>query len=165
MKWKKYIVSFFTVLILSLPVSGWADSVESDTQLHQTEIGNTLGNAIADQVIDVLNNATAVSVAAGATLAAEGDVTIPGLAADLSTGCGTISNFTFAASGTVCLENMPAGLQTVSLDWTLLDCDGVANVSNWKVAVDGEETDRWRMQVSQAGKISVCRLGFRMIVR
>ena len=52
MKWKKYIVSFFTVLILSLPVSGWADSVESDTQLHQTEIGNTLGNAIADQVID-----------------------------------------------------------------------------------------------------------------
>ena len=116
-------------------------------------------------LFDVLNNATAVSVAAGATLAAEGDVTIPGLAADLSTGCGTISNFTFAASGTVCLENMPAGLQTVSLDWTLLDCDGVANVSNWKVAVDGEETDRWRMQVSQAGKISVCRLGFRMIVR
>ena len=126
--------------------------------------GCTIDSAPAS-LFNVLNNATAVSVAAGAVLAAEGDVTVPGLAADLSDGCGTISNFTFAASGTVYLENMPAGLQAASLDWTLLDCDGVANVSNWKVAVDGEETDRWRMQVSQSGKISVCRLGFRMIIR
>ena len=102
---------------------------------------------------------------AGATLAAEGDVTIPGLAVDLSAGCGTISNFTFAASGTVYLENMPAGLQSASLDWTMQDCDGVANIASWKVAVDGVKTDRWRMQVSQAGDISVCRVGFRMIIR
>ena len=73
--------------------------------------------------------------------------------------------FTFAATGTVYLANMPAGLQSVSLDWTLQECDGVANVASWKVAVDDVNTDRWRMQVSQAGDISVCRVGFRMIIR
>ena len=116
-------------------------------------------------LFDVLNNAKAVSVDAGATLAAEGDVTIPGLAVDLSAGCGTISNFTFAATGTVYLENIPEQFQSASLDWTLQECDGVANLASWKVAVDGVKTDRWRMQVSPAGDISVCRVGFRMIIR
>ena len=126
--------------------------------------GCTIASAPAS-LFDVLNNAKAVSVDAGATLAAEGDVTIPGLAVDLSAGCGTISNFTFAADGTVYLENIPAGFQSASLDWTLQDCDGVANLASWKVAVDDVRTDRWRMQVSPAGDISVCRVGFRMIIR
>jgi hypothetical protein len=126
--------------------------------------GCTIASAPAS-LFDVLNNVKAVSVDAGATLAAEGDVTIPGLAVDLSAGCGTISNFTFAPNGTVYLENIPAQLQSASLDWTLQDCDGVANLASWKVAVDDVRTDRWRMQVSPAGDISVCREGFRMIIR
>ena len=98
--------------------------------------GCTIASAPAS-LFDVLNNAKAVSVDAGATLAAEGDVTIPGLAVDLSAGCGTISNFTFAATGTVYLENIPEQFQSASLDWTLQECDGVANLASWKVAVDG----------------------------
>ena len=108
---------------------------------------------------DVLNNAKAVSVAAGATLAAEGNIALPGLAADCSAGCGTISNFTFAANGAIYLTNVPDGTAPVMPGWTMVDCRDAANVSAWTVHVDGVAKPRWRAKSSADGAVYVLRAG------
>ena len=108
---------------------------------------------------DVLNNAKAVSVAAGATLAAEGNIALPGLAVDCSAGCGTISNFTFAANGAIYLTNVPDGTAPVMPGWTMVDCRDAANVSAWTVHVDGVAKPRWRAKASADGAVYVLRAG------
>ena len=109
---------------------------------------------------DVLNNTKSVSVAAGATLAAEGDIVIPCLAADMSAGCGTISNFTFVASGSVDLTNIPSNSNSVMPGWRLEDCTDVANIGNWMVHVNGDPRSRWRVKAASDGIVRIFRPGF-----
>ena len=120
--------------------------------------GCTIASA-PDSLFDVLNNAKSVSVAAGATLAAEGNITLPGLAVDFSEGGGTISNFTFAASGEVCLSNVPDGNEPVLPGWTFVDCTDMNNIASWNVYVDGAPRSRWRAKASADGVVSILRPG------
>ena len=109
---------------------------------------------------NMLNNVQAVSVAAGATLVAEGNIVIPCLAADMSAGCGTISNFTFAASGNVYLANVPRNGNSIMSGWNLEDCTDAANVNGWMVHVDGAPRSRWRVKASSDGIVRIFRPGF-----
>ncbi len=120
--------------------------------------GCTIDSAPAS-LFDVLNNAKSVSVAVGATLAAEGNVTLPGLAVDFSKGGGTISNFTFAASGGVYLSNVPGGNEPVLPGWTFVDCTNMEDIAGWTVYVDNAPRSRWRAKASADGVVSIFRPG------
>ena len=114
---------------------------------------------------DVLNNVVSVSVDGGAVLECEGNVTIPALAADMSAGCGTISNFTFAVSGEVYLSNVPDGNEPVLPGWTFVDCTDMENIASWNVRVDGSPRSRWRAKASADGVVSILRPGTVFSVR
>ena len=129
----------------------------------QRNTAHSDGEAFSDplplSLFDVLNNAKSVSVAAGATLAAEGNITLPGLAVDFSEGGGTISNFTFAASGEVYLSNVPDGNGPVLPGWTFVGCTDMENIASWTVCVNGAPRSRWRAKASPDGVVSILRPG------
>ena len=111
-------------------------------------------------------SAGVVSVAADATLDF-GDVKgeVSGLRIDCATGIGTISRFAPAASGTLALENVPAGtrLSNYSIAFaptTVVDAD---NLRKWKVTANGVSSN-YKAQLSD-GKITFVPNGFVIIVR
>ena len=109
----------------------------------------------------VLSNVTAVSVSAGATLKAEGDVTLPALSVDCRGG-GTIDGFALASSGTIEVSNAPS--TTVELPVSFVNCSGLENVSQWTLSVVGRPNYNRRI-VCRDGKLYLESPGFTVIVR
>ncbi len=93
-----------------------------------------------------------VSVANGATLVAEGDITINGLKVDAN-GAGTLDGFTFAsANGTFEVALDGEIRNSVVLPGTYLNCEGLENVAGWSVKVNGLPSRKYRTKVVD-GKI------------
>ncbi|MBQ3289878.1 MAG: autotransporter-associated beta strand repeat-containing protein [Kiritimatiellae bacterium] len=110
-----------------------------------------------------LSNAT-VSVAPGAVLRAEGDVTISGLEADATgAGIGTIDGFAFAANGTLNLTGIDRLTTSVELPVGFVNVSGTENIPNWSLSIGGRHANG---RISCAnGCITVAPLGMSVIVR
>jgi len=113
-----------------------------------------------------LENASAVSVAPGATLKAEGSaVTLHCLTLDAANGNGTIDGFDFAENGVVNFVNAPSGAQALDVQIRLANLpDGaLARLNGWSVALNGQ---RKSMKVAFDGtRATAYRLGTMVIIR
>ena len=122
----------------------------------------------ADVNYDILPNVSGVNVAAGATLKAEGNVTLPAITVDCTNGNGTIDGFDFAETGTVNLVNL-ASDEAVSVPITFANLpDGALSRVNakkaWSVTVNGKASASRRVvftesavKVSPAGTVVLFR--------
>jgi hypothetical protein len=113
-----------------------------------------------------LENVSAVSVASGATLKAEGSaVSLHCLTLDAANGNGTIDGFDFAENGVVNFVNAPSGAQALDVQIRLANLpDGaLARLNGWSVAFNGQ---RRSAKVTFDGtKATVVRPGTRIIIR
>ena len=89
-----------------------------------------------DVVYPMLTNVRSVSVSGGAVLAVDGDsIELSSLSVDCAGGGGTISNFTFAASGRLTVANATKDrMQRLPLN--LAHSANVAALANWTFAAD-----------------------------
>ena len=113
-----------------------------------------------------LENVSAVSVASGATLKAEGAaVSLHCLTLDAVNGNGTIDGFDFVGNGVVNFVNAPSGVQSfdVSIQLANLPAGALARLNGWSVALNGQ---RRSAKVTFDGtKATVVRPGTKMIIR
>lgn len=129
---------------------------------------HTSGHSIATRpawVDTSMSNVAAVRVDEGATLDAEGEGPFPinGLEIDASCGFGTVSGFTFAASGTVTVTNVPPH-QSVSLSANLSGASGLDSVNaNWSVMENGRPAKR--IVRLSATSVDILVAGLRVILR
>ena len=101
----------------------------------------------------VLENVGEVYVAPGARLVADGDgLTISNLTL-AATGAlpAVVSNFTFAAEGTLGVTEAPQGNGTTSLPVSFVATTGAANISGWTLEIGGEETSKYQFRASDSG--------------
>jgi hypothetical protein len=101
-------------------------------------------------------------VASGAMFQADGDVTLSAL--KLSTiANGTISGFTFAASGTLDVEGTDA--ETMPLPVTFNNCQNLDNLENWTLSVNGQEKPSRTVSVSDNGVVTIVSHGTVIILK
>lgn len=110
----------------------------------------------------VLTGNPAVSVALGAMLVADGDITIKNLTLDGEKGMGTLDGFAFDETGTIDI----VGDKTKFLDKAPADIRSatVGKVSNWAVSVNGTLKPGWAVSASSDG-ITIYKSGMFLIVR
>ena len=108
-----------------------------------------------------------VSVDAGATLKADCadglKLPIKGLTVDPAKGAGTIDGFAFAETGTFNLTSLPPGGSKYR--FTLRNCTGFENVADWSVRLNGQETGKYEIVVSEDGSVTIVRKGALVIIR
>ena len=111
-----------------------------------------------------LSGVSSVFVAPGATLSANGSVTLSRLGADpsASESC-TIKGFTFASSGVLSLSSAPSGA-AVDVPMVFEDVKGLENIANWQVSFDGKMRSGYCIDVAD-GRLRVRRRGFALLVR
>ena len=107
------------------------------------------------------NFTNTVSVAAGATLKAIGEVVLSSIEIDAAD-FGTVDGFSFAASGELNVKNLPAD---GSLGGVFANAKGIANLKNWAFTVDGAAVPGKKIAVSPSGAVSVIPRGFALTVR
>ena len=103
-----------------------------------------------------LSSVRSVQVDGGATLEikGEGDVTFSSLSVDASKGCGTIKGGSFAADGTVSLENYPKDGMARAMPFDLSGTTDAENISHWNVEVDGAARSRWHVKYAD-GQLTI----------
>lgn len=113
-----------------------------------------------------LASANGVTVAKGATLAADGTSTLSSLTLDASAadGMGTIEGFAFSAQGTVYITNLPAGVSGKTVALTFVNCSGLENLSDWGVVANGKEKHGWTVKASDSG-VSFQKPGLMILVK
>ena len=121
-----------------------------------------------DVTYDILTSVSGVNVATGATLKAEGNVTLRSLTVDCAAGNGTVDGFDFAASGTVNLVNLDTrGDVEVPLRLTNLP-DGAIDRLNakngWSVTVNGSPSVS-RIVTFDGAAVRIVPRGFVVIVQ
>ena len=115
---------------------------------------------------NALEGVSAVSVAPGARLVAQGAATIPGLIVDAE-GAGTIEGFAFAEKDvgndcTLDVENISHSGGV--LPGTYVNCTGLENVARWSLKVGGTKTSKMHIVV-EGGKIRIVPVGLIMTIR
>ena len=84
---------------------------------------------------------------------------------DASAPAGTISNFKFAASGTVDVRNADlAGGESLELPGDYSNLSGFSGLSKWELTFDGERHASLVLSAAD-GKLTVRRRGLRVIFR
>lgn len=128
---------------------GWYSGVGSDKH------GNMpiAGSRATDPTFTVLDNVTGVSVAKGASLEVVGTETAPVISNLVvsATGAGAIDGFAFAENGTISLTDDPLTERSLRVDWDFSKAANIANLSNWKVLVNGVENKRTLASVDATG--------------
>ena len=119
------------------------------------------GNSLITGTPNQLSNAV-VSVASGAVLRAEGDVTICALEGGAD-GTGTIDGFSFAADGTFNLTGVERLTDAVSVSVDFVNVTGAENISNWSLAVGGKHANG-RLSYGD-GRIRVTPIGTMFSIR
>lgn len=102
-----------------------------------------------------------VSVAGGARLVADAPVEIAALRID-ATSAGSLSNVTFAASGTLDVTAFDGQTETLPLAFSA--GTDLAPLRGWTLKVDGRETRKWAVHV-MGGRLALRRRGGLLIVR
>ena len=119
------------------------------------------GKSLITGTPNQLANAT-VSVAPGAVLRAEGDVTISALEGSAG-GIGTIDGFALAADGTFNLVGVNKLTDAVSVPVGFANVTGTENLSRWRLTVDGNHANGHLSYAN--GCITVTPLGTTIILR
>ena len=132
----------------------------------ETHTGGGLIAGGPEGTANALEGVSAVSVAPGARLVAQGAATIPGLVVDAA-GAGTIDGFAFAAKDdgndcTLDVKNLPRSGGV--LPGTYENCTGLENVAGWSLKVGGKETSKMHIVV-EGGKIRIVPVGMIMTIR
>ena len=119
----------------------------------------------AGELPDVLPNGISyLKVDAGGCFVVYGDpIEVKGIGIDTTKGMGSVSNVTFAAEGTVSIEDVPTG-QMADMPCDLSACTGVENVSRWPVKIGGDPTSRFKASVTATG-VKVFRVGTMVVFR
>jgi autotransporter-associated beta strand protein len=113
---------------------------------------------------DVLANCSSISVSSGATLEAQGNVSLRTLSLDASeNGNGTIKGFAFAKTGEIFIENM-VGTGAKKINVVFDSCSDAANIEGWTLAVNGQVTTSYGAYLTDGG-ISLVPNGTVIIVR
>lgn len=110
----------------------------------------------------VLSNVTAVTVASGATLRADGDVTLPTLEIDCAKAGGTVTGFRLGEKGVLSLLNVEK--DTEDLPIVLTGCVALENIEKWPVSVNGKINPKRKVVVAN-GALRLCRDGLSVVVR
>ena len=127
-----------------------------------THTGGWPINGSTNAVTVVYNNP--VSVAAGATLEAEGLVRLGSLKVDAKNGAGTIRGFVLADEGTLEVEHL-SDASTTTLPGTYDLADGeLEKVENWDISADGKSKPGWSASVRN-GQITINKPGLTVIIR
>jgi hypothetical protein len=119
-------------------------------------------------VASPIDSASCVSVAAGATLKClYGTVTLDSFCLDMTSGGGTVEGFAFAETGTLYLIGVDTGSGVSQWEKSFKpeNCMGVENLSEWTLYVNGSETSKHSVSVTEGGKVRLFGLGLRVIVR
>ena len=143
------------------PSGSWVWTVSGITGYGTHKGGVEITDASTVQTYSVLTGNPVVSVAPGATLVADGDVSISKLSIDGEKGAGTIDGFSFGDEGTIdivgdkskFLDKAPAVIRSAS----------IGNVSSWNVTVNGKASS-YRVTASEDG-FNIIKPGIMMIVR
>ena len=111
-----------------------------------------------------LDSASSVFVSANGTLRSlYGVNTLRSFGIDMATGGGTVDGFAFAEKGMLTVVNAPRGGATAS--FTPVNCTGVANLSNWTLFINGNETSKFTVSATDEGSVRLIPIGFRLIIR
>ena len=111
----------------------------------------------------VLDDVTAVSVAAGATLEALGGTQmIRGLKVDAAGGMGTIDGFAFAEEGTIDVENAVRGRE-MNVAATFANAVDLGNVNGWNVTLGGQPSG-YKVKATESG-LTIIPPGLVLIIR
>ena len=107
------------------------------------------------------------AVAAGATLkAVDPGLAVTALEVDAAKGCGTLDGFALAADGEVTLTNvdLTTGASVLPLGGAFANVEGLANVKNWTLSVNGQTRATFRLKAT-AGGLTLYRPGTALIFR
>ena len=142
----------------------WMSKDEAFSPEHGVKVPHTGGQAIAAAPNGAIAASFAavesVSVAEGATLVAEGDITIDGLKVDYGKGAGTMTGFAFADEGTFTVENIPLDEATVTLPGTY-----DRKIAGWTLASSNPKIARRVMTMDKDGHVTLYKRGSAIIVR
>ena len=117
---------------------------------------------MSERATAFLPNVESVRVDSGATLKMEGDVTLANLVVDAA-GAGTIVGGALAADGTINVLVDPDAVRTAI---SFINVDGVENLADWTLKVNGEEDGNYRLSVSSGGTVTlVKKVGMLLILR
>ena len=120
------------------------------------------GKSLYTSVKPQLEHAT-VSVASGATLRGEGDVTVRKLRVDPALGNGMVTGFKLAAGGSIEVTGNPEG-QTFSAAVDLSGCTDLENIEGWSVSIGGRPCRGCTVSYAD-GRLMFQRPGFSIILR
>ena len=113
----------------------------------------------------VLSNVRSVNVVNGATLEADGPLSLRNLMVDGNNSAGMIKGFSFANDCTVNVTNAGPGL-SVELPLVLTDVPGGSvNTTGWQIKVNGVTMPSYAIRVDGNGQLSLCRPGTMLTVR
>ena len=115
----------------------------------------------------LLDNVSSVSVAAGATLRAEGEVSpLRAVTVDAEAGMGTIDGFSFSGDGgTLTVANMDTSAAAVTLPGAYSNDGGtLSNVADWSLVVNGRPTSGYTI-AAEGGALTLARRGLLMLIR
>lgn len=104
-----------------------------------------------------------IKVAAGTTLAAEGEVELPKLSVDCSGGNRTVEGFTISETGVLNLTNVPAGQEFI-LPVDFVDCTNLENLIRWNVFIGGKESRKYVLNLKN-GKLCFQKRGTVLVFR
>ena len=109
---------------------------------------------------------TAVGAADGGVLEIVGaPYTVSGLVIDAAASAGRISNVAFAADGCIDIRNVASlDFDSLELPGDYSQLEGYANLSSWKLRINGELNERLIVS-SYRGKITLKRRGLKIIIR
>ena len=107
----------------------------------------------------------AVQVDPGATLKANGDVTISRLAVDATTGSGTIDGFAFAAVGEIDVVGVASSTSVYEFTVNVVGCTGFDSVANWSLKVNGERNRGRSLAYLGNGRFRIVPSGMVLIYR
>jgi hypothetical protein len=141
-------------------------SDHTDSKMNNTRPGKgfaiekTKPDSVASHAFSI------IGVSYGGVLEVVGDpIEVSGLVVDASAPAGTISNFRFAASGTVDVRNAElADGASLELPGDYSNLPGFSNLSKWELTFDGERHASLVLSAAD-GKLTVRRRGLRVIFR
>ena len=113
------------------------------------------------QTYSMLENVESVSVAPGAKLLADGDVTLSSISL-AATGGGTIEGFSFADEGVLDVTGWEGSMEEIPLSF--VNSETFAKVGDWTLVLDGLPTKRRGFTVSSTG-ITLKPVGTAVIIR
>ena len=136
--------------------------VKSEVRPYSSGCGFSLSASHNSRPGMLASRIRAVGASAGGTLRFTGSpVEVNGLVANAgANSSGVIENATYAASGTLYLEEViPHGVTAVSANMRLADAATRANVAGWSVVAGGRQRG-YRIVVGADGEVSVVKHGF-----